>query len=211
MRRLVYEINIGQRFLAGPLSQTVKSVEVLNVLRFDRNDISLICRVKFKNSFSRVNRLFDDNKAEVQELEKDREGARTYFVRRKLPNPPKGVNLRLVYLSTPWRVEDGVGRATFLGSGKQITGMLRALQKAGFEYKIISLTDAKFSRDSILGVLTDKQREVISKAYQEGYYEIPRRMGSNELASKLGMRNATFVAHRRKAEKSLLKVILNGF
>ena len=129
MRRLVYEINIGQRFLAGPLSQTVKSVEVLNVLRFDKNDISLICRVKFKNSFSKVNRFFDDNKADVQELEKDREGARTYFVRRKLPNPPKGVNPRLVYLSTPWRVEDGVGRATFLGSGKQITGMLRGYKK----------------------------------------------------------------------------------
>jgi predicted DNA binding protein len=209
VRRLVYEVNIGQRFLAGPLSRAVKSIEVLNILRYEKNEISVICRVEFKNPGSEENRLFEDMEAETQELEKDRKGAYTFFVRRKLPNPPSGFNTKLVYLSVPWRIENGIGRITCLGSAKQIKGMLRALQKVGIAYKIISLTDARFSQSSLLNVLTDKQREVLAKAFQQGYYDIPRRMRSDELAMKLGMRNATFVAHRRKAEKRLLTEILN--
>jgi len=42
--------------------------------------------------------------------------------------------------------------------------MQRALQKVGIEYKIISLTDARFSKSSLLNVLTDRKREVLTKA-----------------------------------------------
>lgn len=210
MRRIIYEIDIGEgRFLAGPLSQAVKSVEVLDILRFDRNDISLICKVWFKSpKSSGEKRLFDDEMAEVQKLDEDRNGICTFFVRRKLPDPPEGVNPRLVYLTTPWKVENGIGRATFLGSKRQIKSMLNELHKAGIAYRIISLADARFSETALLSVLTEKQCEVVSKAFQEGYYDIPRRIHSDELAVKLGMRNATFVAHRRKAERRLLAEIL---
>jgi TfoX/Sxy family transcriptional regulator of competence genes len=210
VKRLVYEMSIGQRFLAGPLSLTVKSVEVVNILRFDKNDISVICKVEFKNPHSKSNILFEDSIAETQLLEMDRMGVCTFFVRRRLPDPPKGLNPRLVYLSTPWRIENGIGRATFLGSAKQIKKMMVELQNAGIVYKIISLTDARFSQSSLMNVLTGKQREVLSTAFQEGYYDIPRKMRSDELAEKLGMRNATFVAHRRKAERRLLTEILSA-
>jgi len=209
MRRLVYEINIGQRFLAGPLSETVKSVDVLNILRFDRNDVSVICRVEYKNPDSNENRLFKDKKAEIQELEREKRGVCTLFVRRKLPDPPKGVNPRLLYLSTPWRVENGVGRATFLGSAGQIKRMLKSLQNVGVIYKIISLSDVKVSPSDLLDLLTGKQREVLATAFKHGYYDIPRKMRSDELAFELHMRNATFVAHRRKAERRLLTEILS--
>jgi predicted DNA binding protein len=209
MRQLIYEINIGQRFLAGPLSQTVKSVEVVNILRFEKNEASVICKVEFKDSASET-RLFEDDLAETQILEKEKPGVYFFFVRRKLPQPPKGVNPQLVYLSTPWKVENGVGRATILGSEKQIKTMLSALRKAGIVYKIISLSDVKCSPFSLVGLLTDKQREVLSVAYREGYYDIPRKMRSDELAAKLGMRNATFVAHRRKAERRVLAEIFKA-
>jgi len=208
VKRLVYEMNIGQRFLAGPLSRDVESVEVLNVLRFDKDDISVICRVRFRDPDSAQCRLFDDDKAEVQELETDKKDGRVLFVRRKLPRPPKGVDPRLVYLSTPWKVQNGVGRITCLGSVGQIRTLLQSLEKAGIACKIVSLTEAKFSPESLLGLLTQKQQNVLAEAFRQGYYDIPRKMRSDELATKLGMRNATFVAHRRKAERRLLAEVL---
>jgi len=205
VKQLVYEVQIGQRFLAGPLSRKVKSIEVLNVLRHDRNEISVICNVKFKDQFSRT--LFEDAEGECQLLEQ--EGSIfTFFVKRRLPRPPRGVNPRSVFLSTPWKVENGVGRATLLGSGKQIMTMLRALEKEGFPYRVISLTEANFSSSSLLGLLTDKQRETLALAFRSGYYDIPRKTGSDELSRKMGIRNPTFVAHRRKAERRLIAEIL---
>ena len=210
MRKLVYEMTIGQRFLAGPLSHSVKSIEVLSILRFDRSEISVICKVVFENPRLATNRIFDDEVAETQELEKDRNGVCTFFVKRKLPDPPKGINPRLVYLSTPWKIEGGIGRTACLGSARQIKAMMRALEKAGIIYKVISLTNARFSRDSLIGILTDRQREILNAAVKDGYYDIPRKIRSDALATKLGMSNATFVAHRRKAEKRLLLEIFNS-
>jgi HTH DNA binding domain len=204
-------MEIGERFLAGPLSRTVRSVEVLDVLRFEKNSISVVCRAQFRNPWSSENALFDDRIAKVQELARDRNGARTYFVRRRLPEAPGGVNTSLVYLTTPWRVENGVGRGTLLGSAREIRSFLRSLENAGFTFRIISLTDARFFPGSLLNLLTDRQRQVLAKAFEQGYYDIPRKMGSDDLARELGMRNATFVAHRRKAERRLLGEILGGF
>ena len=203
-------MKLGQRFLAGPLSGTVKSVEVLTVLRYEKREISLICRVRFRNPQASGNRLFDDDVAEVHELERDSKGVRVLFVRRTLPRLPKSVDPMAAYVSVPWRIEDGVGKTTYLGSAHQVKRALRAIEKAGIEYKVISLTDAKFSPGSLLSMLTDRQREVLSEAFRQGYYEIPRKTRSDELASSLGMSNATFVAHRRKAERQLLSELLRG-
>ena len=87
--------------------------------------------------------------------------------------------------------------------------MLKALQKQGLTYKIISLSDVKVSPSALLDLLTDKQREVLAAAFKQGYYDIPRKMRSDELALKLHMRNATFVAHRRKTERQLMAEILS--
>jgi predicted DNA binding protein len=208
VRRLVYEAYIGRRFLGGPLSENVRVVEVLSVLRHRRREISVICRVEFKDP-STSSALFDDDKAEVQVLEREDHAVCTVFVRRALPDPPKGLDPTSVYLSPPWRVEEGMGRVTLLGSAKEIRRILRELEKTGMPYRIISLNDAKFSTSSLLGLLTGKQRAALSAAFELGYYDIPRKTSSDELAMRLGMSNPAFVAHRRKAEKRLLAEILN--
>jgi predicted DNA binding protein len=186
----------------------VRVVEVLSVLRHRRREISVICRVKFKDP-SASSALFDDDKAEVQVLEREDHAVCTMFVRRALPDPPRGLDPTSVYLSPPWRVEEGMGRVTLLGSAKEIRQMLRELEKTGMPYRIISLSDAKFSTSSLLGLLTGKQRSALSAAFELGYYDIPRKISSDELATRLGMSNPAFVTHRRKAEKRLLAEILN--
>jgi predicted DNA binding protein len=67
-----------------------------------------------------------------------------------------------------------------------------------------------FSPISPLNQLTEKQREVLITAYKMGYYEIPRKLNSDELAKKLGLVNSTVVEHLRKAEQRLIRQILEG-
>ena len=57
--------------------------------------------------------------------------------------------------------------------------------------------------------LTDKQRRVIVSVFNLGYYDIPRRIGSRELARRLNIRSPTLVMHRRKAERQILSAIIN--
>lgn len=70
------------------------------------------------------------------------------------------------------------------------------------------MADAKLLPDSPLYRLTGKQRKVIITAFKMGYYDVPRRVGSEDLAEQLGIREPTLVMHRRKAERKLLSAIL---
>jgi len=50
---------------------------------------------------------------------------------------------------------------------------------------------------------------VLVTSFREGYYDIPRRIESRELASKLGLKSSALIEHRRKAERRLLSSILS--
>ena len=81
-------------------------------------------------------------------------------------------------------VREGKVRLTFLGSSFQIGKILEEVQRRGRRYRIVSVIDAKFSLDSPLNVLTQKQREVLIAAYKLGYYNLPRKITSEQLAKK---------------------------
>jgi predicted DNA binding protein len=116
------------------------------------------------------------------------------------------------YFSTPFELRDGKAKVAFLGNAKQIKKHLENLERqARGRYRVVSLTDARFSPNSPLARLTEKQRRVLITAYKLGYYDLPRRIGSEELARKLNLVKSTFVAHRRKAERRLLTEMLSEF
>ena len=49
---------------------------------------------------------------------------------------------------------------------------------------------------------------MIIDAFKSGYYDFPRKIGSEALAKKLSIREPTLVIHRRKAERKLLAQVL---
>lgn len=57
--------------------------------------------------------------------------------------------------------------------------------------------------------LTDRQIEVIQTAYDAGYYEWPREVTGEEIASKLGISSATFSEHIHAAERNLLAALFD--
>jgi predicted DNA binding protein len=105
-------------------------------------------------------------------------------------------------------VRDGRLRITLLGNARSLRIFLKTLQKVRLHPKIVSLTDAVFSLNSPLERLTEKQKTVIIDAFKNGYYDFPRKIGSEALAKKLGIREPTLVIHRRKAERKLFAHML---
>jgi len=100
-------------------------------------------------------------------------------------------------------------RMTYVGSGADISRLLSHLRRRGIRYRTLSISDLRLSPQSPLNALTDKQRRVVSAAYERGYYDRPRRIGSQALARSLGMSSSNFVNHRLKAERRILAAILN--
>jgi predicted DNA binding protein len=113
------------------------------------------------------------------------------------------------YLFPPLEILDGKFKMSFVGSEQQISDFLEKIDEKGIRYKIIHVTHADFAPNSPLNRLTEKQREVMIAALKFGYFEVPRKISSEELGKKLNMVSSTLSEHLRKGEKRLLIELLN--
>lgn len=57
--------------------------------------------------------------------------------------------------------------------------------------------------DALLPELSARQREVFVTAYERGYYELPRKTTTEEIADAVGVERRTAEDHLRRAEKKL--------
>jgi predicted DNA binding protein len=53
--------------------------------------------------------------------------------------------------------------------------------------------------------LTPRQLDAVQWAVREGYYDMPRRAGSREIAPRMGIGRSTFEEHLRKGEQHLMR------
>jgi len=214
MRRVVLEASIEsmKSFLGDSQERfrNMKSFEILNFLKDTPHETAMVCRVELYDPREESGLALERSDISIQILEKEKKGTFICFVKRKRKTgvPRTSFVAGGGYLSTPYEIKDGKIRATFLGTARQVRNFLQTIEKQGIRFKVISLSDAKFSPDSPLSSLTDIQTKVLKSAFDLGYYDLPKRITSDELAKKLNMRSSTFVLHRIKAERRLLAKIL---
>lgn len=214
MRRITVELtaaDITKAFgKSHRFNDQIRSLEVLSFLKSTPNEVVEICRVQLSDPATRIMDVFTQSSEEVSVLQQEAEDTYVCFYRRRpvrrllsmVSSVPGG------YLSTPYEVRDGRLRITLLGNARSLKIFLKTLQSVGLRPSVVSLTDAVFSLNSPLEGLTEKQKTVIIDAFKNGYYDFPRKIGSEELAKKLGIREPTLVIHRRKAERKLFAHLL---
>jgi len=220
MRRLTFQISLkdalerGGPTLPSSAIKEIESFEILDILKQEKSGMALIARVSTKNKNIKMEDLFGDELVEYQLLERSKDDAGIYFFKtaRWGENSDQFDSFFRLggYQGKPFFIGDGKATMTFLGSSAAIKNIMKTMESFKIPFKVLSLSDAKYSHDSPLSDLTEKQRRVIISAFASGYYDIPRRISSEELADKLEIRAQTLVMHRRKAEQRVLEKIING-
>ena len=85
-----------------------------------------------------------------------------------------------------------------------------------FDVEVVSIRDIEgieqypallFNAD--LPDFSQRQREAISRAFEMGYYQIPRETTTAEVAAELDINRRTFEEHLRRAEKKAVESLLN--
>jgi hypothetical protein len=216
MRRLILEVAEKELLKIGlelPQFKKVKSMELLYFLRQDHREFAAISQVEFKDETSKVEELLIGGYlAEAQVLERQKNGAYIVFLRSgpSFSSVLSMIGIESGYLFPPLGIGDGKVKFSFLGNEQQIKAFLEGIDAIGVHYKILLLSDLNFSPISPLNQLTNKQRDVLFTAYHMGYYDVPRRVTSQEIATKFGLADATIVEHMRKAQHRLMKQIIES-
>ena len=213
MRRLVVEISqdeISKFSPSADLLEKIESLEIIYHLRFDKDGFAGICRIKVKDPNLDLRKLVGVGGLVRLELLSDVNNECIVYIETRTRNMAwfRGPNMPEVYLCPPIEFKDRKLKLTFVGNLNEVKKLLARTEQVGQKFKILSLTDARFSADSLLQVLTEKQRKILSVAYTRGYYDVPRRVNSEELAKTLDIVKSTLVEHLRKAEKRLITDIM---
>lgn len=98
---------------------------------------------------------------------------------------------------------------SFVGNQEALSYVLGQYSDAGVPMDLLTISDYRGS-GRVRDTLTDRQREVVHTAYEMGYYEIPRRVSTADVASELELDQSTVSEHLQRAECNLLTNVLNA-
>lgn len=111
-------------------------------------------------------------------------------------------------LDTPLEFDDEAGvTATVLGEQETLRDALDDIPE-DIEVDIEQIGEYSPGSNRVLAQLTDRQREVLEVAVDEGYYAMPRRATHDEVAEEVGCAPSTASEHLRKLETKIMEELV---
>lgn len=104
----------------------------------------------------------------------------------------------------PLIVENGTYTCKLIGSTEELHDIITAVTEQGWKTDILTVRDYNPDISGVFNVLTSKQKEILIKSYELGYFDYPRRVNAEQVAEKMGMHKTTLIEHIHKAEKRLI-------
>lgn len=211
MRKIVVEMSRSELEESNYVRRLnwIESLKIVQLLRYDPKRYSGIFQVKLRSSLGLKDLIGTAGITNVTELSKEKDGSylvygegRPYKRWMIIASIPGG------YVYPPVELMPTKWRMTYVGAERSIKKFLAMLDKFGLHYRIAVATDAKFTASSFLSALTGKQREVLVRAYAQGFFDTPRRIGTRELGQSLNLGRSAVIGHLRKAQKRLLDEII---
>jgi predicted DNA binding protein len=214
MRKVIIEIEPYEttKEAQRPLFTHIRSYEVLEVLKMDHMKglyVDLIeCHLKENVSIDELTSIGNMDILSVIRSEGDKHIC-LVLGHEKEDATDVFRELNLIYTAPSLISEDRI-IVSFISSQRDMARFVE-LVKAHIG-KVVNMTfkQSTYEKKDLLSILTDKQREIMTAAYQYGYYDIPKRISSELLSEKMNITKPTLLEHLRKAERRIFMEILAG-
>ncbi len=105
------------------------------------------------------------------------------------------------------QVNDNGIDVSLVGSQEDIAREIGEYGDAGMTVLLERIADYGGPRNT-LDALTDRQREILQMAYELGYFDVPRRVSTADVAEKLHLDPSTVAEHLQRAERNLVASLL---
>jgi hypothetical protein len=216
MRRITLEFNYQEAWkkIFGSNHDKVEVMEALRCFKCDLDGLAIICKIRLKNKNMSVKDLVGKGLlTNIEILYRENDGSLVVFIegRSCIPQPPEGTRMPKLFMARPPDFLD-VNRmkAEVIGGEKDVKTVLQHANSWNNIYKILGLASVDTRPESPLSRLTPKQRQALLTAFALGYYDVPRRISSEDLSRHLNADKSTIVEHLRKAERKLIDGIVAG-
>lgn len=102
---------------------------------------------------------------------------------------------------------DHHAQISLVGEQEHISGTVEEYKKVGVSPDLRTM-GAYTGERRVLDELTDRQEEVVRRAFEMGYYEVPRTVSTDDVADDLGIDPSTVTEHLQRAERNVFDRLL---
>jgi predicted DNA binding protein len=217
MRKLTIEVEPNERAKEGSeqIFKDILSYEILEMLKVDYEQglcVDLI-EVHLKEDVS-IEDVKSIGKMEIMNILKSEGDKHTclikYFEDEESMDIFKEFDLDLI-ASSPTIISQEKFTISYIGDNESLTKLVELIKAHAGNITNMTFKKAAYQKHDIISVLTAKQKEVLIAANQNGYYDYPRKINSEQLSKKVNISKATLVQHLRKAEGRLMANIFAGY
>jgi len=216
MRKIIVELDpiVTSKLWPKKFFEKIEYGEGKSLLKldFEKGIKIVICDIKMKEGFTLKDLSLPEGSVILDVLKEDNNKYTCLIkveYKKKLMKIFKLFNFDVIY-TLPSFVSKEKIVLSFISDSDNLKKFLKMIKIFGV-VKNIHFQKANFLEYDVLSSLTEKQKEVLIAAKKNGYYDIPRKITTEELSKKLEISKATAVEHLRKAEKRMISFILAGY
>ena len=111
------------------------------------------------------------------------------------------------FIEFPARLTSTTLTGSIVGNQDDLNRFLSFAEAWGAKYEIISIQKYQPRVEGALSALTAKQYKCLETAVRLGYFDVPRRINSRELANELKLSHATVLEHLKKGQRSIFSAL----
>ncbi|MFW9837806.1 MAG: helix-turn-helix domain-containing protein [Candidatus Thorarchaeota archaeon] len=216
MRKVTIDLSTNPQFRKAQrgIFDKIESIEGLELFRFDfkRGDALMLTEFKMKKGYSLEDAEIP-REAEILTVLETTNDIYTCLMRlqpyRELETIVKKFDIDVVW-DTPLRATEERRVYSAIADQENMKKLLSVIKLIG-TIESTSFHKATYGAHGVLSCLTARQKEILILAKKMGYYEYPRKIGSENLSQILGISRATTIEHLRKAENRIMAQILAGY
>ncbi len=207
MRKMTARVSGSIFQCCVPLASMVDRLEVISIFNFTSTTHTEVCNITLKDGIS-IENLKSDFITDLIVIGNE---GRNYTCLTKgnisdeISRFIGRFDLKLEY---PIIFDGNTCQFGVIGSPEELNNILKTAREIGWGFEILSLQKYNPLDLNALSKLTKKQKEILLQAYDNGYFDHPRKINAEQLARKIGIHKTTLLDHLHKAERQLIRNII---
>ena len=215
MRKMVFEMSyeVIWPIIFGRHANQVKVIEALKCLKCDQEGFAIICEIRLGKGVGVQDLTNGYRILYFETLYEEKDGSVVVFISggSMLPKGARRPSSTVLLTDKPPEfVGVNTMKVSLVGEETELQDFLRYAQANRMSPKVLGLASLKPRSEPAFSSLPLRQKQALLAAYSLGYYDIPRRISSDELAKLLKIKKSALAEHLRKAERKMLDSMLAG-
>lgn len=213
MRRILLEIskNFIDPMGFRELMEHVERLEIIHIYRYDKKNLTAIQLFRMKDPLFHPKNLIGKSGILYLEVLEENEKENEYVC---LVRTHHDAGFHAIFedfnllLDFPLIITQTIIKLALICPEFQLSQIIEHLKNVvPNDHKILNISPIKRETKDLKSILTEKQIEVMSVAVNKGYFEIPRKISSKDLANLFEISPSALNEHIRKVERKIFHTI----